>query len=142
MALPVRSLGEGTARNIGGLRELIQDLVTPDLKAMKASHEALQQELRFRTEALSQELKIRFEGLQEELRLRDAMQTRSFQSLESGLQEELRLRDAMQTRSFQSLESSLQKLTDAVTQLSRKVEANNIDLRERVAAIEARLPKQ
>lgn len=113
MALPVRSLSEGSIRTVGGMRELIQDLVTPDLKATKASVEALQSELRLRTDSLSQEMKIRFESLQEELRLRDSIQSKS-----------------------------MQQLTDAIRELTRKVDAVTIDLRERVAVLEARLPRQ
>lgn len=112
MALPVRSIAESSARSIGGVRELIQDLVTPDLKATKASVESLQNELRFRTDSLSQEMKIRFESLQEELRLRDSIQTKN-----------------------------MQQLTDAIRELTKKVDATNVDLRERVAVLEARQPR-
>lgn len=112
MALPVKDFATGSLRTVGGVREVIQDLVTPDLKAVKSSIEALQQELRLRTESLSHEMKIRHDALQEEIRLRDAVQTANFA-----------------------------RLTEAVNHLANKIDGMNLDLRERVATLEARVPR-
>jgi hypothetical protein len=119
MAAPVKELAAGTSKTIGGLREIVQDLVAPDLSAVRVSIDALAQELRLRSEALSQEMKLRSENLQDELR---------------ALREEMRLRDENQSKYAQSMGQDIKDL-------SRKLDFT-IELRVRVAVLEARLPKQ
>jgi len=79
---------------VESLREVVQDLLVPELKALKVSM--------------------------------DAMRTETNLSLES-LRQEMRLRDEM---NIQTMRNLADKLSFA------------IDVRERLAAIEARLPRQ
>ena len=119
MATPVRYIASGTATTASGLREVIQDLVAPDLRAIKVSVDALAQELKLRTESLASEMKLRSEGLQEQIK---------------QLREEVRLRDENQGK-------MLQLIATDIKGLSQKFDFTN-DLRERVASLEARTPKQ
>jgi hypothetical protein len=112
MAAPVKEIGSATAKAVGSFREAVQDLLVPELRAIKVQIEALTQEMRLRTEQLSQEM-----------RLRDEQQRSALQQLSS----EMRLRDEQQ-----------KKATDA---LSQKFDFA-IEIRERLAQVEARLPKQ
>ena len=79
---------------VESFREIVQDLLVPELKALKVS--------------------------------KDAMRTETNLSLES-LRQEMRLRDEM---NIQTMRNLADKLTFA------------IDIRERLASIEARLPRQ
>ena len=119
MATHVKELTASASKAVGGVREIVQDLVAPDLRAVKVSIDALTQELRLRTDALSQEMKLRSENLQDELR---------------ALREEMRLRDENQSKHAQSMSQDIKEL-------SRKLDFT-IELRERVAVLEARMPKQ
>lgn len=85
----------GPAKTIvDSLREVVQDLVVPELKAMRVS-----------VDSLKSEMQLRDENIQIELRLRE---------------------DRMQ---------------DSIRGLSQKLDFA-IDIRERLAALEARLPRQ
>jgi hypothetical protein len=112
-------MAAGTSKAIGGLREAVQDLVAPDMCAVKVSIDALTQALRLRSEALSQERTLRSENLQDELR---------------ALRDEMRLRDENQAKHAQSMAQDIKDL-------SRRLDFT-IELRERVAVLEARMPKQ
>src|ERR1700709_556943 len=96
MASPVRDIASGTAKTASGLREIIQDLVAPDLRAIKVSVDALSQEIKLRTEALSNEMKLRHESLQDELRM---------------LRDEMRLRDENQSKMLYLMATDVKSLT-------------------------------
>jgi hypothetical protein len=130
MATPVRDIASGTAKTASGLREIIQDLVAPDLRAIKVSVDGLAQEIKLRTDALAQEIKTRTEALSNEMKLRH-----------EGLQEELRmLRDEMRLRDENQGKMLYLMATD-IKSLAQKFDLTN-DLRERIASIEARMPRQ
>jgi hypothetical protein len=135
MAATVKAITSGVSKSVGGFREITQDLVAPELRAVKTSIESLTQELRLRSEALSHEMKLRNDSLLENLSKEIHLRTES-------LKEELRLRDSVQSANIQRLENSQTSLTDAVKDLARKIDGMNLDLRERVAALEARAPRQ
>jgi hypothetical protein len=119
MASPVRDIASGTAKTASGLREIIQDLVAPDLRAIKVSVDGLTQELKLRTEAIVSEMKLRSESHQEDMRM---------------LRDEMRLRDENQSKMLQLIAMDMKSLT-------QKFDLTN-DLRERIASIEARMPRQ
>lgn len=130
MATPVRDIASGTAKTASGLREVIQDLVAPDLRAIKVSVDGLALEIKLRTDALTQELKIRIEGLASETKLR----SEGLQEEIRMLREEMRLRDENQSRMLQMIATDMKGL-------SQKFDLTN-DLRERLASVEARMPRQ
>lgn len=73
---------------VESLREIVHDLLVPELKAIKVEIEALQTEIRSGDEALRLEM-----------RLRDENQTRAINSLT----EEMRLRDQKQNQALQNV---------------------------------------
>ena len=84
-----------SAKNVvESLREIVQDFLVPELKALKVSVESLQHEMKSSNEALRQEL---------------------------------RLRDEMMLQSIKNLSDKLDYTGE---------------IRERLAAVEARLPRQ
>lgn len=102
-----------TAKTIvDSFREVVQDLLVPELKALRVSVDALRTEMHLRTDGLQKEMQLRDEALRAELRLRD---------------DSLRV----ETQSMRTeLHAFGQKLDFA------------IDIRERLVALEARLPRQ
>ncbi len=92
----------GTAKNaVGSFREVVQDLLVPELKAVKVSVDALHSEMGY----LRAEMKSSIDALRSEMKLRDELQSQAMRTL-------------------------AEKLDFA------------IDVRERLASIEARLPRQ
>lgn len=97
---------------VESFREVVQDLLVPELKALRVSVDALRTEMHLRTDGLQKEMQLRDEALRAELRLRD-----------DGLR--------IETQSARSELYALgQKLDFA------------LDVRERLTALEARLPRQ
>ena len=90
---------------VQSLREVVQDLLVPELKAVKVSVEGLRQETKTSNDVLRQEIKISLDALRQEIKLRDEMQ-------------------------MQAMKTLSEKLDFA------------IDVRERPAVLEARLPRQ
>ena len=101
MAAPLKEIGSTTAKTLGSFRETVQDLLVPELRAIKVQIESLTQEMRLRNEQHQKSL--------------------------DQLTQEMRLRDENQTR--------------ATAELSKKLDFS-IEFRERLAQVEARLPKQ
>lgn len=132
-------------------REAVQDMLVPEIRSMKVSMDALTAELRLRDATQTTNLG----ALRDELRLRDATQTTNLEAL----REELRLRDATQTKNLESLREELRLRTDSLKEelrnrtdsLQTEMRAGfkridetigtQIDVRERLASIEARLPR-
>ena len=119
MAAPLKEIGSTTARAVGSFRETVQDLLVPELRAIKVQIESLTQEMRLRNEQHQKSL----DQLGQEMRLRDEQHQKSLDQLGH----EMRLRDDNQTR--------------ATAELSKKLDFA-IDIRERLAQVEARLPRQ
>ena len=86
---------------VESLREVVQDLLVPELRAVKVSVDALHSEMGY----LRTEVKGSIDSLRNEMKLRDEMQSQAMRAL-------------------------AEKLDFA------------IDVRERLASIEARLPRQ
>jgi hypothetical protein len=99
---------------VDSFREALQDLRVPELKALRVSFDSLRTEMHLRTD-----------GLQKEIQLRD-----------DSLRAELKLRDEKLRAEIQSGDAATQEL---VRSLSQKLDFA-IDIRERLAALEARLP--
>ncbi len=112
VAVPVREVADSAAKTVGSFREAIQDLLVPEMRSMKVSIDALRTEMLLRDERQTKAT----EALSEQL-----------SSAIKSLTEEMRLRDTHQSQNMQALS---QKLDFA------------IDIRERLAQVEARLPKQ
>ena len=92
----------GAAKNVvESLRDVVQDLLVPEFKALKVSVDALREDMH----ELRSDLKESADSLRQEMRLRDEM-------------------------SAQALRNLSEKLDSA------------IDIRERLASLEARMPRQ
>jgi hypothetical protein len=101
MASPVKEIGAATVKAATSFRDTVQDLLVPELRAIK----------------------VQIESQTQELRLRSEQQRESMQQLAT----EVRLRDEQQKKSIEAL--------------SQKLDFS-IEFRERLAQVEARLPKQ
>jgi len=97
---------------VDSLREIAQDILVPEVKSLKVSIEGLRTEMQMG----DQKLQGSVDALREEMKLRD-----------ERLHSEMRLRD--------------EQMKDAIRGLSEKLDFA-IDIRERLAALEARLPRQ
>lgn len=94
---------------VGSLREVVQDLLVPELKAVKVEIAALRGDMKLTSDNLRTEMKSSQEALREEIRIR--------------------------------LEASDRYTEQLIRALSDKLEFT-IEVRERLASIEARMPRQ
>ena len=108
-------------------RDVVQDLLVPELKAVKVSVDSLRTEMKINTEAFREELKLTKDALREEIRLNN-----------EAVRQELKFRNESLERVI-SLE--LERNALVTQKLSEKLDFA-IDIRERLAAVEARMPKQ
>lgn len=111
MALQMKKAVESTAKGVSGFREVVQDALVPELREIKAQISALKEELRLRTENLAQQ----DENLREELRRGDAL-----------LREQIRLGFEASARETKALSDKLDIA---------------LNIRERIVALEERLPR-
>ena len=95
----------GAKTVVDSLREVMQDLLVPELKAVKVSVDSLRSEMKLSHDSLREEMKLRHENLERMIQHGDE-------------------------RSEQLIRSLADRLDSA------------IDIRERLASIEARLPRQ
>jgi excinuclease UvrABC helicase subunit UvrB len=93
---------------IDSFREAVQDLLVPELKALRVSVDAIKTEMQLRDERLQESI----DGVRTELRVR-----------------------------AESLHNENQLMRESVQNLAQKLDFA-IDIRERLAALEARLPRQ
>ncbi len=112
MAAPLKEIGSTAAKAAGTFRDAIQDLLVPELRSLKVSMEGIRTEMHLRDERQTAALQAQGERLTQAI---------------EALTHEVRLRDENQSKAMASLS---QKLDFA------------IDIRERLAHVEARLPKQ
>jgi hypothetical protein len=70
---------------VESLREIVQDLLVPELKAIKVDIESLRSELKSSTENLRIEIKSSNEALRNEMKLRDEKQGQAIQNLSDKL---------------------------------------------------------
>ncbi len=90
---------------VDSLREVMQDLLVPELKAVKDSVDSLRNEMKTSLDSLRSEMKVRDEKMEHIVRLGD------------------------------------EKNEQAIRNLSERLDSA-IDIRERLASLEARLPRQ
>lgn len=105
-----------TKNVLESFRDVAQDVLVPELKAVKISVDALRTEIKLNTEALREEMKLTKDALREETKIRHEPLTRMMQ-MESE-------------RNDQQIRNLGEKFDIA------------IDIRERLASVEARMPKQ
>jgi hypothetical protein len=101
-----------TKNAVESLRDIVQDLLVPELKAIKVSVESGHTEVGY----LRDETRSSFDSLRQEMRLRDEKM-------------ELLIRHGDE------------KNEQAIHTLGRTIDSS-VEIRERLAAIEARLPRQ
>jgi hypothetical protein len=72
---------------VGSLREVMQDLLVPELKAVKVS-----------IDSLRSETKVSLDSLRQEMRLRDEMSAQSMRSLSEKLDYAIDIRERLASR--------------------------------------------
>ncbi len=97
---------------VDSLREIAQDILVPEVKSLRVSVEGLRTEMQLGDRNLQNSV----DALREEMKVRD-----------ERLHSEMRLRD--------------EQMKEAIHTLSQKLDFA-IDIRERLAALEARQPRQ
>ena len=72
---------------VESLRDVVQDLLVPELKAIKAELDSQRRENQAQFDAVRTELKIRTDSISTEMRIRDERQSEALQALrtETGL---------------------------------------------------------
>jgi hypothetical protein len=113
--------------SVESLRDIVQDLLVPDMKALKVGLEAHRVETKLQTDgvrsevaSLRNEMNISLESLRTEMRLRDEKQTQSIHALSD--------------RTNQALAGLTDKIDQGFRTLSDKM-GYTTDLRERIAVL-------
>ena len=81
--MPVTAMKSKNA--VESLPEIVQDLLVPELKAIKVDIEALRNEVKLSNEALRSEMRSSTEALRNEMKLRDEKQGQAIQNLSEKL---------------------------------------------------------
>ena len=97
---------------VESLRDIVQDLLVPELKAIKVSVESAHTEVGY----LRSEMRSSFDSMRQEMRLRDE-------------------------KMEQLIRHGDEKNEQAILTLARTLD-ESVEIRERLGAIEARLPRQ
>ena len=105
---------------VGSLREIVQDLLVPELKAVKVEIAALRTDMKSSNEALRIDMMSSNEALRTDMNLSIG-----------ALRDELKIR----------IEASDRHTEQLIRALSDKLDFT-IEVRERLASIEARMPRQ
>jgi hypothetical protein len=105
--------------SVESLREIVQDLLVPELKAVKAEMTSIYGEIT----TVRSEMSAGFEAVRIEMRLRDEKQTQAIRHLDENLTEAIKHMD--------------DKLTESTRHLSDKLDSS-IEFRERLAVLEAK----
>ncbi len=115
---------------VESLRDIVQDLLVPELKALKAEMDSQRRENQTQFEAIRTELKIRTDAISTELQVT----TNALRSDTESLRVEMRIRDERQTEALQALR----------TEMSLRFEhldgrlGTLLEVRERLAVLEDR----
>lgn len=104
---------------VESLREIVQDLLVPELKALKVSLESNKAEAKLQNESLRNEVRGQNESLRNEVRA----QIEGVRAEIDGLRIEIRLRDEKQSQAIQALSDKI---------------GYALDIRERLAVLEDR----
>jgi hypothetical protein len=119
-------------------RDVAQDILVPRLKALEVEMESLRVESKMTSEAIREEMRLTSSAIREEMKLNSQL-----------LREEMKFR-------YEALEKTIAEGNERLAQLVRHGDEINeksvqalsekldgsIPIRERLAAIEARLPRQ
>ena len=103
---------------VESLREIVQDLLVPELKAIKVELESQRRENQTRFESLHVELKVRTEAISTELKVT----TDALRADTEALRVEMRLRDEKQSQALGAISDKMGTL---------------MEVRERLAVLEA-----
>jgi len=112
---------------VESLREVMQDLLVPELKAVKASVDSLRSETKTSLDSLRSETKTSLDSLRSETK-----------TSADALRSEMVLRD---DKLELAIRSGLENTAQAIRQLAAKLD-DSISIRERLASLEARMPQQ
>lgn len=112
---------------VASLREIVQDLLVPEVKEIKAELTAIRTEMKQTNEALREDLRQTNEALREDLR-----------QTNDALREEIRLRHENLELLIKHGDARNEQL---ILALSSKLDYS-MEIRERLASIEARMPRQ
>ena len=116
-------MASGAKTVIDSFREAVQDLLVPELKALRVSVDSVRTEMQLRDDKLQESI----DSVRTEMQLRDERTQEMIRHLDERTQESIRRLDE---RTQESIKALSQKLDYA------------LDVRERLAALEARLPRQ
>ncbi len=111
----LRSMGDGE-NTFESFREVVQDRLVPELKAVKVSVDSLRTEMKINNDALREEMKYRYEGLE-----------KIIANSHDSLAQLIRQSEERSERSNQMLAEKFD---------------GSVQIRERLATLEARMPKQ
>jgi hypothetical protein len=115
---------------VESLREIAQDILVPEVKSIKISIEALRTEMHWGDEKLQGSI----DALRTEMQVRDG----KLQDSVDALRSEMQLRD---DRLHNELRLRDEQMKEANRTVSQKLDFA-IDIRERLAVLEARMPRQ
>ena len=108
-------------------REVVQDLLVPELKAVKVSIDSLRTEMKMSNEATRGEMKINNDALREEMKFRYEALEKMIANSHDSLAQLIRQSEERNERSIQVLAEKFD---------------GSVQIRERLATLEARMPKQ
>jgi hypothetical protein len=130
--------------SVESLREIVQDLLVPELKAVKAEISSMRNEMTTGLDAVRTEMRLRDEKQTQALQYLDEKQTQAFLRLDEKQTQAFKNLDDKHTAAFKHLDEkmsdSTKQIWDGIQQLSAKMDSS-VEFRERLASIEARLPR-
>jgi 4-hydroxyphenylpyruvate dioxygenase-like putative hemolysin len=112
--------------SVESLREIVQDMLVPELKAVKAEITSIHGEIA----TVRSEMATGFDAVRIEMRLRDEKQTQAIKHLDEKLTESIKHLDEKITESNRNLSENIKQLSDKFD--------SSVEFRERLAALEAK----
>jgi DNA anti-recombination protein RmuC len=116
--------------SVDSVREMVQDFLVPELKAVKATMDGMRTEMQLRDEKQTQAIKHLDEKLTESIKHLDAKLADSIKHLDEKLTGSIEHID-------EKLTDSTRQLSESIKQLSDKLDSS-VEFRERLAALEAK----
>jgi hypothetical protein len=80
---------------VESLRDIVQDLLVPDMKAIRVEVESHRRETKAEFDSVRNEMKISFDSIRTELRLRDEKQSQAIQALSDKIGYALDIRERL-----------------------------------------------
>ena len=99
---------------VESLREIVQDLLVPELKAIKVELDSQRRETQARSDSLHTELKVRTEGISTELKVT----TDAVRADTEALRVEMRLRDEKQSQALPAISKKMGTLMEVPERLA------------------------